>query len=317
MEALCPALGVEAEDLRRQLRGVVLEEPQVVDQFGRKLWQLAAAASPDLRRPGPILSHAGLTERDFQAIIGLAGGLWRHAEPIWEGMQRISQGCAPDVLRAALIGPAEENRQVFAAALATLMLRAPHPAVFAPLLQDNPIPNAAVVEEMLNKWVATSCLELAEAEFEAGARLAEQTLMVLEVLEAVPRRQSSLAASELMAHRRHMDQFCRGTYREIVTVHVIQGLLNLQDDELEHLSEIEAMARAARSLEDTGQQVATSQSYAVIKDEFRTRMEKALHSSVPPAVSARDVARIEDILLQSKAQKAPAARGGGSGLARR
>jgi len=317
MEVLCPALGMEADALRQQLRGVMLEEPDVVDRFGRKLWLLAAEASPGLSRPGASLSQAGLSEKDFRAIIGLAGGIWRHAGPLWDAMQKISQGCTPDELRAALIGPAEEDRKLFAAALATLMLRAPHPAVFAPLLKDKPIPNAAVVEDMLNKWVAAACLELAETEFEAGARLAAQTLMVLEELEAVPRRQSSLAATELMTHRRHLDQFCRLTYREIVSVHVTQGLLNLQEDELDQLSDIEAMARAARSLEDTGQRVATSQSYDAIKDEFHTRMERVLHSSAPPAVSATDVARVEDILTEQKAVKAAMGSGGGKGFKRR
>jgi hypothetical protein len=141
--------------------------------------------------------------------------------------------------------------------------------------------------------------------------------MVLEELEAVPRRQSSLAATELMTHRRHLDQFCRLTYREIVSVHVTQGLLNLQEDELDQLSDIEAMARAARSLEDTGQRVATSQSYTAIKDEFHTRMERVLHSSAPRAVSATDVARVEDILTEQKAVKAAIGSGGGKGFKRR
>jgi hypothetical protein len=110
-----------------------------------------------------------------------------------------------------------------------------------------------------------------------------------------------LAASDLVAHRRNLEHFCRSTYREIVSVHVVQGLLNTQKDDLENLAEIEAMAQAARSLEDTGQRAATSQSYAVIKDDFRTRMDKALRSSSPPAISARDIARIGEILVQSTA----------------
>jgi hypothetical protein len=301
MEVLCPALGVEAEALRQQLRGTTLEEPEVVDQFGSKLWQLAAEASVGLQRPGGGLPHAGLTEKDFQAIIGLAGGLWRYAGPLWDCMKLIGEECTPDLLRAALIGPAEESRHVLAAAMAALMLRAPNPTVFASLIKDNPIPNAAVVEDMLNKRLAAAQLELAEAEFGAGAHLAEQTLLLLEELEAVPRRQSILAASDLVAHRRNLEHFCRSTYREIVSVHVVQGLLNTQKDDLENLAEIEAMAQAARSLEDTGQRAATSQSYAVIKDDFRTRMDKALRSSSPPAISARDIARIGEILVQSTA----------------
>ena len=317
MEALSSALGMEADAIRRQLRGLMLEEPDVVDRFGRRLWLLAAEASPGLPRLGASLSQAGLSEQDFQTIVGLAGGIWRHAGPLCDALQEIGQGCRPDVLRSALIGPAEEDRRLFAAALATLMLRAPHPAIFAPLLKDKSIPNAAVVEDMLNKWVADACLELAQADFEAGARLAAQTLVVLEELEAVPRRQSSLAATDLVAHRRHLDQFCRLTYREIVSVHITQGLLNLQEDELDQLGDIEAMARAARSLEDTGQRVATSQIYVTVKDEFHSRMERVLQSSAPPSVSATDVARVEDILMEQKAIKASRGSEGGQGLKRR
>ena len=304
MEVLCPALGKEAEAIKQQLRGAMLEEPQVVDRFGPKLWQLAAEASGGLQRPSASLSQVGLSERDFQAIIGLAGGLWRCAGPLWDGMQRIGGEWTPDLLRAALIGPANESRQVLAAAFAALMLRAPHPAVFASLIKENPIPNAAVVEEMLNKRLAALCVELAGAEFEAGGRTAAQALLLLEELETVPFSPSNFAAADLVAHRRRIEQFCRSTYREIVSVHVIQGLLNTREDDLEHLTEIEAMARAARSLEDTGQRAAASQGYAVIKDEFRTRMEKALRSSSPPAISAQEIARIGEILLQSTVTKA-------------
>ncbi len=315
MEVICPALGAEADAIRPQLRGAMLEKPDVVDEFGRKLWQLAAEASPGLR-PGDGLSHAGLTEKDFHGIIQLAEGLWRHAGPIWDGMRLICEECPPDTLRAALLGPAEENPRVFAAALAAIMQRATHPVVFASLLKDSPIPNSGVVEDMLNKWVGSTFLAMTHVEFGAGARLAEQIRTVIEELEAVPRRQSSLAATDLTAHRRNLDQFCRFTYREMVSVHITQGLLNLEEEELDQLGEIEAMARDARSLEDTGQRVATSQSYAVIKDEFRARMERVLRSSSPPAVSATDVQRIEEILIGSTATKDSLEPGEGKGLKR-
>ncbi len=307
MEVVGGALGAEADAVRQHLRGVMLDNASEVERVGRQVWQLAAEISPDMRRPGIRLSAAGLSAEDFEVIIDLATGLWRHAGPIWEGIKAIREGSQPHVLRAALIGPAEESRQLFAAALSTLMMNAPHPSIFVPLIKTNPIPNAAVIEDMLHRWVGAACREVAEAELEAGLRLAEQILMVMEELESVPRRQSSLATTEFMTHRRKLDEFFRGNYREIVSVHVLEGLLHLQKDEVEFLAEIEAMARSARSLEETGLRVATSQSYAVVKEEFRTRMEKALKSSSPPAISATEVARIEEILHRPIATK-PVAR---------
>lgn len=296
MEALEPTLKLEIDRLARQMQNAKLEDPKLVDQTGRPLWRLAAEASARLQ-PGPSWRLAGLNDQDFDAIISLAGGLWRNAGPLWDGMQRIGGDCPPEILRAAVVGPANEGRQVFAAALDALLLRTARPSVFASLLKDKPLPNSGVIEDVLNKWVGATLNELAEEDFESGAQLAEGVRSVLEAMENLPRFTSKVDAKTLVAHRRALDQFCRVTYREIVVVHVIQALSEMKPNETEVLTEIELMARIARSLEDTGRRMGSAQSYQALQGEFRTKMAELQQDDAQQSVSAMEIARIGEILI--------------------
>jgi hypothetical protein len=47
-------------------------------------------------------SRIGLGQPEFEAITSLAGALWRHAGPLWDGMQQVAGECTPEALRAAL-----------------------------------------------------------------------------------------------------------------------------------------------------------------------------------------------------------------------
>lgn len=303
IEALSPILEPEATRLSQRMRGAKLEDPSLVDQAGRPLWQMAADAAKRVK-PGPSWPNAGLNDQDFEAIMTIAGGIWRHAGPLWEAMQRIGGECPPEILRAAMLGPANEGRHVFAAALETLLLRTSQPTVFVSLLEQKPLPNSSVIEEILNKWIEMTLTDLAEADFETGAQLAEGARSVLAALENVPRSISRLEAKTLAAHRRSLDQFCRLTYREIVTVHVIQALLETPAEETETLSEIEDMARIARSLEDTGRRVGTPLTYQALQQEFRAQMAKLQQEDSKSGFSAMEIARIGEILIGQEAAEA-------------
>jgi hypothetical protein len=303
VEALSPMLEAQAAKLSQHMRGAKLEDPSLVDQAGRPLWQMAAEAAKRAK-PGPSWPHAGLNDQDFNAIMTIAGGIWRHAGPLWDAMQRIGGECPPEILRAAVLGPAHEGRHVFAAALETLLPRTSRPSVFASLLDHKPLPNSGVIEALLNKWIEMTLTDMAEADFETGAQLAEGARSVLAALENIPRSISKLDAKTLVAHRRTLDQFCRLTYREIVTVHVIQALLETPPEESEALSEIEEMARIARSLEDTGRRIGTPLTYHALQQEFRAQMAKLQQDESRSGFSAMEIARIGEILIGQEAAEA-------------
>ena len=296
MEALDASIKQQTDGLARRMRGAKLEDPKLVDEAGRELWRMAAEASPGLK-PGISWPHAGLNEQDFSAIVSLAGGLWRHAGPLWDCMQLISSDCPPEILHAALAGPANEGEHVLVAALETLLYRATRPSVFASLLRDKHWRNAGAVEGVLNRWVGSTLEELTEEDFDTAAILAEGVHAVLEALEDVPRAASRVNAQVLVAHRRKLDEFCRMTYREIVTVHVTQGLVELKPAAVDALNEIEAMARIARKLEDIGRRVGSPQSYLSIQQDFRGSIEKLQREDTPEGLSATELARIEEILI--------------------
>jgi hypothetical protein len=82
---------------------------------------------------------------------------------------------------------------------------------------------------------------------------------------------------------------------------VIQSLLELTQEDSEAIGEIEAMARIARSLEETGRRFGPPKSYEELQEEFRVQMEKRQQDEAQPGVTAMEVARIEEILIGREA----------------
>lgn len=300
LEALQEARKPELDALARQMRNAKLEDPKLVHEAGRELWRVAAEASPGLK-PGKSWPHAGLNEEDFDAVISLAGGLWRHAGPLWDCMQLISGDCPPEILHSALAGPANEGGNVLVAALETLLHRATRPSVFASLLRDKHWRNAGLVEDVLNQWVGSILAGLADEDLDTAVNLAEGLRAVLEALEAMPRAASRVSADVLVSHRRNLDQFCRMAYREIVTVHITQGLVELKPAAVDALSEIEAMARTARRLEDIGRRVGSPQTYLSLQKDFHGSIERLQREDTLEGLSATELARIEEILIGQEA----------------
>lgn len=299
-ESLTLTLGSQLDALAVQLRGGSLDDEKLVDRTGRPLWNAAGAVAPRLTH-NAAWSRAGLAEQDLDAIASLAGGLWRHAGPLWDGMQQVTGSCPPEALRAALIGPANEGEAVFAAALDTLLQRAERPSIFITLLKDLPASAVTVVEAALNNWIGATLTELEEDDFVISARLAEEIGTVIAALEALPRITAKTDAKLLVAHRRNLDQFCRATYREMVSTHVIQAILEMTSDDSETMGEIEAMARVARALEDTGRRIGSPKPYEELQEEFRSKMERREQNEAGPGLTAMEVARIEEILIGREA----------------
>jgi hypothetical protein len=205
------------------------------------------------------------------------------------------------VLRASLIGPANEGRLVFSSAMETLFQRAARPSNFLSLVRDLPSQVSGMIEDALNRWVSVTLPGLEEDDFTTGARLAGEMGLIIAALEGQPRITAKIDARELVSHRRNLELFCRSSYREVVSVHVTNALLELPPDHSGELGEIEAMARVARSLEETGKRFGPPQSYATLQDEFRAQMEKLRRNAANAAVTPMDIARIEEILIGGEA----------------
>lgn len=295
MEALKLTLGPKLDALALEIRGGSLKDPKLINRAGRGLWQVAAEAKASIS-PGPSWALAGFSKRDFDAMVSLAIALWRHASPLWDGMRQISDNCSPDILRSALAGPAQEGRFVFAAALNALLQRALRPSILLTIHKDFTPQIAGVIEETLNGWVTTTLPNLMEDDFETGTRIASEIGAVVSTLETLPRLNARQITSELPAHRRSVDQFCRTTYRELVTVHVTQPLLDIQAYQSDALEEIEAMARIARRIEDIGRRLGSKQVYLAAQEEFHAQMGKLLRSE-NSFVSKQEIARIEEVLV--------------------
>ena len=297
MEALLTALGPKAHSLQQQVHGSKMEDTRIVEPVGRILWHSAAEISTQLR-PGPNWFRSGLTGEDFAAITGLAAALWRHAGPLWIGMRDVAGASPPERLHEALVGPASEGRLVFVAALGALLQRAASPSVFVTLLKEMPQNISVFVEELLHNWIGAVLPELPLEDFATGARIAAEIGVMINALEELPPSVRRIDAKEVVAHRRDLGVFCLNAYRDVVSIHLIQTLLNLRCDRMDDLSRIEAMARIARILEDTGRRFGAPQRYNALQEEFRTQVERwSQNAKNPPAASAIDIARIEEILI--------------------
>ncbi|MCX7369902.1 MAG: hypothetical protein NTX90_13615 [Alphaproteobacteria bacterium] len=276
LQSLSRVIGPQTEAISIQLRGGSLDDIKLVDRCGRQLWNLAADAAPRLSL-SPSWASVGLSEQDFDAVRNLAGALWRHAGPLWDGMQQVGG--------------------VFSAAVETLLQRAARPSNFLSLIRDLPTQVSGMIEDALNLWVGASLTEIAEDDFATGARLAREIGVIIVALEEQPKITAKIDARELVSHRRNLELFCRSSYREVVSVHVTKALLELAPDHSVELGEIEAMARVARSLEETGKRFGPPQSYAALQDEFRAQMEKLRQNDANAAVTPMEIARIEEILI--------------------
>jgi hypothetical protein len=296
VESLTRLLGPQIDGLATQLRGHSLEDEKIVDRIGRQLWQQAASAAPRLEHDASW-ARAGLAQPDLKAIADLAGALWRHAGPLWDGMQQVTGNCPPEVLRAALIGPALESQHVFVAAFDTLLQRAERPSNFISLMKDLPAPVLPLLEVILNKWVGATLPGLVEEDFATSSRLAHEIGSVIRALEDLPRITAKTDATELVAHRRNLDQFCRNCYREVVTVHIIGTIINLTEDDAQGIDEIEGMARIARSLENAGRRFGSPKPYEDLQKEFRDQMENRQMEPTRYRLAAMQVARIDEILI--------------------
>ena len=296
MDTLDPALEPKVEFFDRQLRGKTFDDAELVGQVGRELWHIAADAGPRLRS-SPFWKNAGLDPADIDTIVSLALGLWQHGAEIWNGMQEAAGQGRPDVLRAALMAPAKEGRAVFSAALEAVLQRAPRPSIFAALLQDIPAQISDIFENLLMQSVGNALEELPEIDFAAGAQLSADLGALINALEDWHMTTRRLDARDLFAHRRLLDQYCLATYREVVSVHVIQALLAIHSGQSATLPEIEGMAQIARSLEETGKRFGAPQGYDAVQEEFHTQMENALRDHAPMAAIAGEIARIREILI--------------------
>jgi hypothetical protein len=158
-----------------------------------------------------------------------------------------------------------------------------------------------MIEDALNLWVGATLTEIAEDDFATGARLAGEMGLIIAALEEQPKVTAKIDARELVSHRRNLELFCRSSYREVVSVYVTNALVGLRPDHSSELGEIEAMARVARSLEETGKRFGPPQSYTALQDEFRAQMEKLRQNEANAAVTPMEIARIEEILIGGEA----------------
>jgi len=306
-EALRAAMGPVAEKISANLGGRNFFDVLQVDSEGRALWAEAAQLAPTLSFPQG-LPDAALNGAQVQELLKLAASIWRHADRIWEAKLASFSGPSPELVIAALKGPAQEGQNVFSLALSSLLDRAQSPgSVLATASRLSPIAGS-IADEKLTELQRAPVEVLPAEDPVRAAHIAEEYVALLKELEGAPpgrlkNRQAVIAPL--------LQQI--GVAAEQVTQDIVnrQLLPALHEPNAKRRAavvlNIEILARALRRLEDAGRRTGRLEAFDKLQASHAVRLKAVLNALDGGGLQRHDVIRIIEILLGT--QKAMAMAG--------
>lgn len=291
-------LGEAAQSMAKALRHAAFSDVTIVEQFGQPLWEGAARVSERIT-PGTRWAEAGFTPEDFRSMMRLASGVWRHAGAIWNILRQDDAPVSVAALREALVGPANENPEVFAAAFRTLLRAVRNPSAFASLAAGGMPPGTSeIIIEVLEDWINSALPTLPDYEPYEATERAEEIGKTIETLGLTPFFQIPRRRRQLSAFFWRLEEYCRVMLIEIVN----EDILPVFTPSVESLSDVtfaqlERQARVARRLEILGRHFGNDPSY----DETQQRLIKAFVTAKKDMtglpVTPVDLLRLGEILL--------------------
>lgn len=296
-EALRAAMGPTAEKISANLGGRNFFDVLQVDSEGRALWAEAARLAPTLSFPQG-LPAAGLNEAEAQELLQLAASIWRHADRIWEAKLASFSGPSPELVIAALKGPAQEGQNVFSLALLSLLDRAQSPgSVLATASRLSPIAGSIADEKLAE--LQSHPLEALPAEDPVrAAHIAEEYVALLKELEGAP-------SGRMKDRRAVITPLLQkvGVAVEEVSQHIVnrQLLHALHEPNAKRRAavvlNIEILARALRRLEDAGRRAGRFQAFDKLHASHAAKLNAVLNALDGGGLQRHDVIRIAEILL--------------------
>jgi hypothetical protein len=284
----------EAEEATRH---AVFSDLAVVEHYGRPIWEAAARLGEKIT-PGTRWAEAGFAPEDFRTMMRLAAGVWRHAGPLWEVLRKGTAPVSADLLRAALVGPANEGPDIFRAAFRTLLLASENAAAFTPLASGMPPGISEIVIQSLEEWIETALPKLAEQDLIEATHRAEEIGKTLEALGLTPFFQIPRRRQQLSAFFWRLEEHCREILHEIIDQEILPALepspAAYSDDRFLML---EIHARAARRLEILGRHFGNDPVYEETHQRLVRAFSAAEKVKAQLGITAMDLARLGEILL--------------------
>lgn len=296
-EAIRAAMGPEAEKISANLGGRNFFDVLQVDSEGRTLWAEAARLAPTLSFPKG-LPAAGLDAAQSRQLLDLAAGIWRHADGIWEAKLACFSGPSPELVVAALKGPAEEGETVFSLALLSLLDRAQSPgSVLATAARLSPIASNIADEKLRELQNAPLPILPAEDPVRA-AHIAEEYVALLKEFESVLSGRSKERQAVITPLLQNIGEAIKE-----VTQHIInrQFLPALNEPNAKRRAavvlNIEILARALRRLEEAGRRAGRFQAFDNLQISHSVKLKSIVNGLDGGGLQRHDVIRIADILL--------------------
>jgi hypothetical protein len=290
-------MGPTAEKISANLGGRNFFDVLQVDSEGRALWAEAARLAPTLSFPQG-LPAAGLNEAEAQELLQLAASIWRHADRIWEAKLASFSGPSPELVIAALKGPAQEGQNVFSLALLSLLDRAQSPgSVLATASRLSPIAGS-IADEKLAELQSHPLEALPVEDPVRAAHIAEEYVALLKELEGAP-------SGRMKDRRAVITPLLQkvGVAVEEVSQHIVnrQLLHALHEPNAKRRAavvlNIEILARALRRLEDAGRRAGRFQAFDKLHASHAAKLNAVLNALDGGGLQRHDVIRIAEILL--------------------
>ena len=281
-EAIRAAMGPEAEKISANLGGRNFFDVLQVDSEGRALWAEAARLAPTLSCPNG-LPAAGLDEAQSRQLLDLAASIWRHADAIWEAKLASFSGPSPELVVAALKGPAEEGEAVFSIALLSLLDRAQSPgSVLATAARLSPIASNIADQKLRELQNAPFPILPAEDPVRA-AHIAAEYVALLKEFESLLSGRSKERQAVITPLMQNIGEAIKEVTQQII--------------QRQFLPALKILARALGRLEEAGRRAGRFEAFDKLQVSHAVKLKSILNGLDGGGLQRHDVIRIADILL--------------------
>ena len=296
-DAIRAAMGPAAEEISANLGGRNFFDVLQVDQTGRRIWAEAARLAPGLAFPEGLPS-VGLSPAQCTELILLAASIWRHAEPIWEAKLAAFSGPSPELVTAALKGPAQEGQAVFSLALVSVMQKAQSPAsVIRTATRLSPIAGS-IADGKIDELTKAPPSSLPIQDPVRAAHMAEEYVSLLKELEAAPPGRQLDRRSVIGPLLSQIGKVIEDAARQIAERQLLPALQNPNGKRRAAIVvNIEHLARALRRLELAGRRSGITQGFDELERTYRQRLKAILNALDGGGLQRADVIRFSEILL--------------------
>lgn len=296
-DALREAMGPEAQQISANLGGRNFFDVLQVDAAGRTLWSEAARLAPSLNLPDGLPS-IGLNAAQSRDLLDVAAAIWRYADAIWEAKLAAFSGPSPELVNAALKGPAQEGQAVFSLVLTSLLHRAQSPAsVLAAAARLSPIAGN-IADEKLEALQREPLESLPAEDAVRAAHLAEEYVTLLKELENVP---AGYIKDRRAMIRRMLDDIGKLILETTQKIYERQFLSALKDPNGKRRAavvlNIEYLARALRRLEDAGRRAGGFEAFDRLRLAYAQKLKASLDALDGGGLQRHDIIRLAEILL--------------------